>query len=96
MDTASLLASIGIFSIFASMIGTLSLTIASIKIMGDIRDNIVLPDDLNETTGKLSTMMKIGIGISVIGGGFTSIILPKIWKYRISIFEAFVSTKTKV
>lgn len=92
MENIDILAGISIFFIFLTVVGTLSLTIISIKMMTDIRNYVILPDDLYERTGKLGTLMKLGIGISVIGGIFTSIILPKIWKYRTNMFESIIKT----
>lgn len=92
METVDILASISIFFIFMTVVGTLTLTIISIKMMTDIRNYVILPDDLYEKTGKLSKMMTVGIGISLVGGIFTSIILPKIWKYRSNVFESILGS----
>lgn len=96
METLDILASISIFFIFMTVLGTLSLTIISIQMMTNIRNHVILPDDLYEKTAKLGTMMKIGMGVSVIGGIFTSIILPKVWKYRSGMFESIVSSEPSV
>ena len=95
MAIKTILAVLGILSIFITIVGTLTLTLVSLKIMGDVKDHMVLPDDLNKSFSKLDAMMKVGIVMSIIGGIFSSLILPKVWKYRENIFEMVGSSESK-